>query len=295
MSVMGTIRYATLAQARAEIKQEIGKDVGGDNDAYVFESLRFVSSRIDQIKAMTFAPHIGIQYLDGRGWHIDALYRSIDLPEPFLKVTGVTVGGVVWVSETDFVPNPKNRTPIYGLRIPGWAGKSWTAGDDWIDSIAITGIRGWHRDYANAWIASGDSVQNAGGISASATSITVADAARFSPGQLCKIGTVDDWRELTAINTTTDVLTVRTHARGSTSVVQAQGAAISVYQADPVIQRAALRWAGYLYKRRGAFNTVQVELDAVAGRTLTDFPPDAPQEVTNILDEIAVWQPIEGV
>lgn len=296
------VPYASLEQARAEIKQAANQSVGGDDDAYVLRALYFVSGRIEKLKGMSFAPYIDQWYLDALGEHIDDLYHSLTLNEPMLSISAVEVGGVEWTADTDYLPVPRNRTPIQAIRIPPGSGKDWSNyGNDWIDAVLIAGVGGYHTRYSSAFYASGDTVQDAP-LTAGASTITVQAvdgvdafnrAPRFSPGQLLRIGTGNDFRLILDVDKSNKTLTVLPSARGSTSTSQAAGTAIYIFQPEEAIQRAALRWASYLYKRRGSFSGSEV--DALTGNVLTNFPQDAPQEVSNILDEITPFNLIRGV
>lgn len=293
-----TISYAPLDWARSEVKQASGEDVGGENDRVLLRALRHVSARIDEIKGVSYAPHIQTRYFDASGDHIDPFTNALELDAPLLEVTSLTVGGNAWAADVDFVTTPKGETPIRKLR--AISSKAWgTHSGDPFDSIAVTGVWGFRRGYTQAWAASLDSVQDAP-LSSGATSITVSDAdgtdaygsiPRFSPGQMLRLEA--EFVEVLAVNTQTNVLTVRRGARGSTAASHTQGTAISVWMPESTVTRAALRWAGLLYKRRGEFTTR--EIDPVGGVTVITLPQDAPTEVINILDELPEFSPLAGV
>lgn len=121
-------------------------------------------------------------------------------------------------------------------------------------AVKIVGVLGWHRDYSNAWEASGDTVRDTGGISAAATTITVtapaaddamARAPRFSIGNLLKIES--EYIEVTGVGPTT--LTVARGVNGTTAATHAQTTAIYKYRPDPVASEAALTQAARWFKR----------------------------------------------
>lgn len=283
-------RYATLDQAKMEARMKDGFEGADDNAlAYLNRALYFVSARIDQETNYTFWPDIRTEYYDAKGPHI-LDYRMLELAKmPFLSLTTVTDAlGNTLVAGTDYYPYPRGETPITMLRLIAGSGRSWTIySTDWRDAIAITGIAGYHEKYGDAWVSSGDSVQDAGGIDSSTTLITVVDVddedaygqtPRFSPGNLIRIGT--EFCEVVKTNPSSNTLTVRRGVNGSTAAAHDEATAIDVFQVEPNIQRAALRWVGYLLHRRGAYE--QTSFDGVA--TVT-FPPDAPGEVKTILDQ----------
>lgn len=283
-------QYVTLDLAKMETRLKEGFESADDNALdYLKRAIAFVSARIDAETNYTFWPDIRTEYYDAKGAHIiDA--RLMELTKmPFLSLTSVTGGlGDTLVAGTDYYPWPRGSQPITALRLIATSGRSWGQYvDDWRDAIVLTGIAGYHERYDEAWIASGDSIQDDPQIASTETYITVTDVdeadaygwtPRFSPGNLIRIGS--EFCEVVKTNPSSNTLTVRRGVNGSTAVAHDADTAIDVFQVEPNIQRAALRWVGYLLKRRGAFE--QTSFDGVA--TVT-FPPDAPGEVKAILDQ----------
>lgn len=281
-------RYCTLAQALDETRAKAGYESADDNaPEYIKKAITHVSARIDRETHYTFWPDIRTEYYDARGSHIID-YRLLELIKmPFLAITTLIDGlGSTLAEGVDYHAWPRGAMPITALRLIAATGRSWTAySTDWRDAISVSGIAGYHERYSAAWLASGDSVQDVGGITDSATSLNVTNAAgadgygfapRFSPGNLLRIAS--EFVEVQAVNA--NVLTARRGVNGSTRAAHAQGTAIDVWQVEPAIQRAALRWVGYLFQRRGAFE--QTSYDGIA---TVSFPPDAPGEVKAILDQ----------
>lgn len=291
-------RYATLAQARTEIK-ETGVDAS--QDAVIEQALYFVSNRIELLTGYKFAPYIATYNYDSIGDGIDDFYNTIDMKYPLLDPTNVqynaippSTNDVVLVEGTDYVTRPLNETPFWQLRrlnLISWSqgyfyGSPFLGIYGFVDRIGVTGIWGYRTNYPDeAYLLAVDSVQDVLGISSSTTSVTVADAdgsnvygyvPRFSPGNIIRID--DEWMEVIATNTTTNVLTVRRGINGSTAASHTLGTAIDVWVPEPDITRAALRWVGYIYKRRGFYEALKIE-----GAANVVFPEDAPAEVLNIL------------
>jgi len=118
---------------------------------------------------------------------------------------------------------------------------------------AVTGIWGYHDDWANAWRNSTDTVEN-DPLTAAGTSITVndADAAdgygnapRFQEFQLLKIE--DEYVYITAVNATDNTLTVVRGVNGTTAAAHVKDTVIYIYRAMPDIVQAMLELAKYLY------------------------------------------------
>ena len=115
-------------------------------------------------------------------------------------------------------------------------------------------------------------------MSSSATTLNVSDGTLFSIGQLIRIES--EYLAITAIST--NALTVVRAIRGSTAASHVQTTAIDIWKPEPAIVRAASRWAAYISKRQGHFQTVTI--DGLGGAT--QFPQDMPKEVENILNEL---------
>lgn len=122
-------------------------------------------------------------------------------------------------------------------------------------AITVTGIWGYHLNWASAWLDSEDTVQDAP-LSSSATSITVTDAdagtsPRFQVGQLLRIE--DEYLVVTAINSSTNILTVERGAQGTTAATHVNGTLIEIYQVPNNITQVTLRWALWLYREPDSF------------------------------------------
>lgn len=275
--------YATLAQARAELKETDAAIT--DDDAVVKAALAHVTARIDRVTGRTFLPRVATRRFDAAGWHLDGGRNALELDQPLMALTGVTVDGEAWALDTDVLPVPRADTPITALRIPPSSGRRWSGGTDWQDAIAVTGVWGFRTDYADAWQGVGETL--AAPLSATAASFVAADvdgldsrrrAPRFSAGQLVRI----DAEYLAVLDTDagSNTVYVLRGVQGTTAATHAMGAVVEAFRVEPAIERAACRWASYLYKRRGAFRVTEV--DPTTGVSVM-FPEDMPGEVANTL------------
>ena len=129
-----------------------------------------------------------------------------------------------------------------------------------LQAVNVTGIWGAHDDWSHAWGSSGDTVQNAP-LSSSSTSLTVIDAdgtdtsgitPRFQVGQTLQIES--EYLSVLAVNTVTNVLTVRRGQYGTTAVSHAQTTIISVYQPPRAVELLCLRVAAWLYREPNTIN-----------------------------------------
>jgi hypothetical protein len=281
--------YCTLADVRAENKS---KSTDTTDDAQLRRYIYQVSKRIDSTMGYRrwpfFAPAIGTRKYLVQSRRIDSYNNTFMMDHFCLSLTAVTMSGTVITSYAELFI--LNNAVAKHLRITSWY-STWyeyqASGDnqppDWVE---VTGVWGWHEDYAHAWDKV-DDVADAAGITAAATAITVADAdgtdldgftPRFSAGNLIQIGT--EWIDVLAVNTTTNILTVRRGVNGSTAAAHAIGADISVYRVDERIRRITARQADALYARRGAF-----QVESVDGIGMVSYPQDLLSELKGVLTE----------
>jgi len=186
-------------------------------------------------------------------------------------------------------------TAAYHLEPAGEAVKSsilldrtqavFTHDGDPVEAIAVEGTWGCHPGWPEAWLESGDSVQD-DPLAASATALPVTDAdapgptgygARFAVGQLIRIE--EEYLPVLAINTSTNTLTVGRAANGTAAASHDQGTAIDIYRPPEDVRQACLRVASWLYKQKDA-GFVQAAGN-LRGQVLV--PPALPEDVQQVL------------
>jgi hypothetical protein len=275
--------YCTLAAAKAEIKASNTTD-----DAKVRRFLLQMSQRIDELMGSIRRPYFA-PYLEQREFmltsdRIDSASNTFWLRKPLLAFSEVlrqstnVTGQAALYSTHNGVADMLRLTP---------GTYTWSVVDGSLPpKVYVTGTWGWNADYTHAW-ESVDTVANVGGINASVTSITVTDAdgadldgftPRFSPGHLIQIGS--EWMDVTAVNTTTNILTVRRGVNGSTAATHSSGAVIATYRVDDRIQRVIARQAAMLHARLGAF-----QVETLDGVGVVTYPQDLLAELRMTLQE----------
>ena len=289
--------YATLAETKAQMDAQSSTD-----DAKLFTLLQQVSSRIDRMflprrRGPVFAPVIqtrGNFRLDGS--RVNSGLGTFYIGEPLLSLNGVsvnsqtvTVGSGVQVYQGD--ESPYLNLQLLNRCCGGWFQYAQCAGCAEIPFVSIAGVWGYNVDYPNAWVNTLQSIQNMGGINASATSITVTDpeaanepgnAPAFSPGSLLQIES--EWLDVTAVDATLNTITVRRGGNGSTAAAHANGVAIYTYQVDPAINRATYRQAAFEYARIGVYDAAKS-----TGGASAEFAPDVLYEFGALLTLFANW------
>lgn len=247
---MGMNLLATVDQVKRAL--EI---TGTTYDALVVDALRATSRLIEGAAGLAFMPLLATRYLDGAG------RSSLWLPEPWMSITTLSLssdGGATYTAlgatdwwQSDGATYDVSPINLLVLNPNGSYGQFWAGRR----SVKAVGVLGWHRSYASAWEAV-DTVLDATGLTASATSIKVADAdgadvqgltPRFSVGNLLKIES--ELAEVTAVSTAQNTLTVVRGANGSTAAVHAKDAAIATWRPDELAHQAALIQAARFFKR----------------------------------------------
>lgn len=130
---------------------------------------------------------------------------------------------------------------------------------------AVTGTWGWHDDWANAWLNSGDTLKSAV-TSTSATTLTLnsvtgadghGNSPRFKQQQILKIDS--EYLYVVSKDTTGHTLTVIRGVNGTTAATHSLGATVYVYQPPAMVRQVAVRLATFLYRQKdGQFETVTV-------------------------------------
>jgi hypothetical protein len=280
--------YCSLAEAREELLAT--SNTADDNR--LLRYVRMVSRRINKImtgqsQRAYFWPVIKEEQVPLDGRHINSAQNLLllrGLP-PLLEIDAVTADGSD-ISTT--VSGYPLGVPFFDQLHMSSSGSGWysylcsNGGDP--AYAAIAGVWGYHSDYPNAWVQV-DAL--AAQQTADAGNFTVADAdgadqdgitPRFSPGMLVKI---DDEVELvTAVNTTTNVVTATRHQNGTEAAVHAAAEPVYVWQTEDPIRRVTARQAALMVARRGAFQT-----ETVDGVGTVSYPQDLLNELAEVLTE----------
>lgn len=281
--------YATLADVRQELAAN--STVG---DAEVMRRLRQVSARIDSMFHVLnlFVPSIAVRSIPLNAWNISSANRTLMLRNdeggisPILSLTGVGIGSRTLVVGSTVNIYPTASAPAYALQLACCQDLTWHGYCTDATSAAITGVWGYHTDYAHAWL---EVDTLAAALNSSATTLTVADVdgenayaetPRISAGHLLQIGA--EWMEVVKTNTGTNVVTVRRGVNGSTAAAHDLGDEVSVFLVNEDIRRAVARQTSFQYSRRGAYETRRVQ-DLAA----VDYPSDLLAEVENLLQTFA--------
>ena len=278
--------YCTLAQMKSELKATATTD-----DSIALNYIRQVSARIDNImnpraRRPWFGPWVEQRAYPLEMQAVESWRNVFHFRQPLLSFSEVLLDATDITSVVEAFP--KLERIIKALRFTTTS-RNWyeTVSSDGAPSyVFITGTWGYQSDFSEAW-PEYDTLQ--ADITAAALTGTVEDAngtdpfgftPRFSPGALVKIDS--EYMELTAVNTTTNVLTWRRGVHGTTAAAHLSAASVQVWQVEDSIRRICQRQAAMMYARRGAF-----QVETLDGIGTISFPQDLLSEMRAVLQEYA--------
>lgn len=228
--------YATLNALQTRL--DLSSPTSAEN-ARLLDKLRTASAQIDLHTGRRFAPYRAAFNFDYR--------RAL-----WLTFNGRTLLELLEVINGDGTTIPLNALaklgdPAYALEVDGETAL-FTYARQRSHAITVTGIWGYHPDYANAWRGSGATLTSS--LDSSSTTLaastsgndTRGNTPRFQVGQLLRV----DSEYLHVIEVNTNSLKVIRAANGTTAAAHSTNAAISIYTPPPDVTEIALRWAGWL-------------------------------------------------
>lgn len=280
------VDYETLKEHMLSVK---GATLATDNDANLKRFCLGATSMFNEFADRYFVPERATYTFDHPTYDL----RQIDLDKDLLELLGFTTeNGATTIPTADFLlraGKSSNFTPYDNVRLSRASDYSFSYEDDPEEANAITGIWGYHDDWANAWENSGDTVRD-DPLGAAATTITASDVAgedinglpiRFRVQQLIKIE--DEYLFITGKNKTNNKLTVRRGVNGTTAAQHAQDTPIYIYRPMPALVQAMWTFVAYLERRRAGVGTDSDRPLATAQGILV-LPPRLPDEVQRALE-----------
>lgn len=191
----------------------------------------------------------------------------LSVGEDLLSVTALTNADGTSLASSAYWLEPRNVTPFWYVRLK--SGYAW----DWETDgqITVAGVWGWHKDYGHAWADSGEQVEDAAGMTATQTTITLGGVKSFEPMQLIKIDS-----EFMRVLSCTSVLTVQRGVNGSTAATHAKDTTISIWLPCDDTSEMVIRMAAYLYRMKDS-QVYDVTADPAAG--VLTAPKGVPADV----------------
>jgi hypothetical protein len=279
--------YCSLADAKLEKKATETFD-----DDKIMRFVNQISRRIDwkmskYAQYAAFGPNIATIKFPLSGRYIDSSMNTLSLRRA-LPLLSITSAAIDTTSITTVLEGYPQGEPYFRQVRINSSGDNWFSYCESDDPsyLSITGVWGYHRDYANAWLSVGSLVA---GIAADATSFTIADIDgddaygfqdKISRGHLLRFGTGSDYALVVDTNTTTNTGTIQRNVQGGTGAVQALGTTIYRWEVEEPMRRAVSRQAALMYARMGAF-----QIETIDGVGTVSYPQDLMPEIKHILTE----------
>jgi len=228
---------------RTQLRSYLGLAAGAtSDDALLDDLIGRVSRFMDRFTGRWF-----YELSQTRQYDYQDSPRRLYLDADLLSCTKLTVDGED-IANDSYVLYPLNQSAKQWMETKYGTGDIFTWSDTPQAAIAVAGLWGWHDDYAQAWKASGDTVQNATQISASGTTLTVSSGSNFAVRQMLKIET--EQVLVTAISGVN--LTITRGLNGTSAATHANGKSISIWQPPTDIQHIAVRLAAWFYRQKDA-------------------------------------------
>lgn len=257
----------------AQMKRYLGIDTTyTTDDALLTRMLIDAEQWAEKTAQRSFKPIISTRTFDWQGAY--TLYFNDDLCEAVTVTNGDAALTVIPL--TEFTYHPRRMYPKYGLSIKQGSDYVFEFNDTTEDAISIKAAWCCHDDWGNAWVDSLDEVEDAAGINASVTTITVTnvdganvntETPRFSAGMLIKIES--EWLEVTAAtNAVTDTLTVKRGSLGSTAAAHAKDKPIYVFQPHKGVVGAIMAYVHWRYNQKN---------------NRTDYGNEIPKDIIDML------------
>jgi len=192
--------------------------------------------------------------------------RTLKLDFDLLEVATLLNGDGVAIASSEYYLDSPNFTPYHAIVLRESSSTLWQFGlsGDSEYVISVTGVWGYHDDWASAFVSRS---LLTGNMTSSVTTagVTTGTGAIFSNGMLVRVGT-----EYMAVDgVSTDTLTVRRGVNGSTAAAHSTGDTLYQYMPMTAIAEATKRIGMQAYRRFGqAMSGGQVQVTA-AGVVIT--------------------------
>jgi len=257
--------YCSLHDCLNEMSTRTQTDA--TEDPKLFQLIRQVSARVDGLfksKRPFFLPYLEDDKFRVTSDRVNSFDNTFWFRRNLLALNLVTLGTEALTVGSAVEAWPTGITPYKYLRLMDYT-RFWY--DYCLSStpqpllVTILGIWGYNGDYANAWLTV--TTLTADPLTGAAITVTDIDGTDgygrtpwISPGSLLRIGS--EFLLVTAVNTATNVATVKRGVNGSTGVGHAIGTAVEVWQVEDVVRRVVARQSAFLYARRGAYESTSI-------------------------------------
>ena len=273
--------YTTLQAARRQLKLEPTATL---DDAEIADAIVAASQAIEDYCGHHFDPRIETRYFNGDvGQFNPEVYLS---GEALLEATAILNGDGTTIDSSNYTLLPRGEYPKDRVRLA--QGNYWTGSNPYSgsacgtpvlvhsayaeDSIAITGVWGYHRDYSRAWRSTGLTL-TAAITTTTATSIAVSMDDVLDVGHLIQIDS--EWMTVVGpIEDTPRALTytVERGVNGSTATTHSTSTAVRVWRLEATIEKAARMLVAAQFRARDNATGEVMSISGMGTVSTRDFP-----------------------
>lgn len=131
---------------REDVKRSLDMNETARSDALVDRAIEAASRAVEGLLHRSFAPILATRYFDWPNHQYARAWRLWLDENELISVTTLTSGGTT-ISSSDYFLEPVNSGPPYDrVEIDMDSSASFSSGDTWQRSIAITGLWGYRND-----------------------------------------------------------------------------------------------------------------------------------------------------
>ena len=203
-------------------------------------------------------------------------YRTLLVDDDLLEVITITNGDSVELPSTEYLLDPPNVYPKYGIRIKQSSTYYWTVDSDG-DSEQVISVLGWwgfrQRYSQRAW-KSATTLNEGGVLNASDLTFTVASGPTIQEGNIIKIES--EIMNVTGVSIN-DITVYKRGDNGSTATTHADTTAIYVWMPEEDIETSAQSVTKSLFRNR--FGQDQDGIATITGAGVVITPRDIPKMV----------------
>jgi hypothetical protein len=253
------INVSTVAAQTTQINTESANFQAEMADC-IYKASDLIASRMNAV----FVPYQHTQTWRGksyrRDWQRDPLTGDsiLRLPDRLLSVTSLTLTGTALASD-DYYLRPEDNAPYREIAI--YSDSTITLPSASTETIALVGIWGHHPQPTLMWKDSGANVADNPSFSAAATTFTASSSTALEVLQYIRVDS--EYMLITAINTSTHLVTVERGVNGTTAAIHLLNADIYTYEPIEDVADECARLAVRRYELRAGLDIVPIGENAL--------------------------------
>lgn len=276
--------YANDLTTMSAVNEQIGNDTGSttlfNERSTVQRYIRQASVAIERACKRSFVPYQATHSFDRNSTEMGRFVsrRLLQLDTDLLSITTLTNANTDTISSSNYRLLPRNRTVKTEIELTRDGGVIWQF-SNYDSAVSVAGVWGFHPYYSDAWNSAVTTLNNGGDLTSTATSMTVTDSSVLEELDYLEIDS--EWLQVTNIDTSTHICTIRRGVNGTTASLHSDSTAIARYTPIDNIQLAATRYASWLYQNRGETG------ERIYAQGVAIIPDAAPPTVKEIVAAMA--------